>query len=255
MSLGEKVKAMSNNPSVQAPTAGAKDLGGQKSASKEKTEAFRKQGAAIRQSMSDDQKALEGSKSDKVEFIAILGNPAKSQSRKVKDGYEDSKRPCGFQFKVLEDMTVPVAPLKPDCVNELDVQTPPSEKPVKAGEVVNLNIVETAMFISRNEFAGTFKGGGKEVFIYPASSKNAEQPRPSLRMTGASIKENMIMVAEMVGAKDGKGGTPKVLPEFEEAFAPLFRSRRVSRGGSGASKKSGEATKNTAAAFRQLYGI
>ena len=51
----------------------------------------------------------------------------------------------------------------------LDVE-PATERQVKAGEVVALNIVETAMFISRMEFAGRFTGEGTSVFLSAKTS-------------------------------------------------------------------------------------
>lgn len=245
MSFSEKAAKAegAKAPVTQAPKSGIVKGSGNSS----KTEEFRLKGKTLREGMSDDQRAQEGSKSDTVAFVATLANPAKPQRRKKGSEYIESKRPCGYQFKILEDTTVPVAPLKAECKSELDVELPATERPVKAGEIVSLNIIETAIFISRFEYAGTFRGEGTEVFIVPTASAKRVDPTPCLRQTGGSIKENMIMVAEMV---DGKA---KVLPEFEESFAPLFRERKTHRHGSGKGTKAGETTKNTAAAFRALY--
>lgn len=225
-----------------------------KQSGNKKTEAFKASGEAIRAQMSDDQKAIEGSKSDKVAFVACLGNPARAQARKTGGEYTDSYQVVGYQLKVLEDCAVPVAPLAEQCKDILDVVTPPSMRNAKAGEVVNLNVVETAMFISRPEYAGTFAGEGKTVYISAVSSQARKDPYPCLKTTDGSIKENMILIAEMEGQENGKGGVPRIKEEFA-AFAPLYVKKKSKRAGSGASRVQGDAIKNTAAAFRQLYGI
>lgn len=253
MSLSDKMKEVGSKPGVApaapvAPSAGISKPNDAVS----KGVAFRARGAQARANMSEDQKVLEGSKSDKVVLLATLGNPAKSQPRKKGGDYIASKKVCGYQIKVLEDTTVPVAPLKENCVDELDVQTPPSERAVKAGEIVNLNVMETALMISRIEYGGSFTGEGTSAYITATISKSKENPSPCLRTLEGSIKENMIMVAEMVGQKDGKGGHAEVKEEFKE-FAPLFRKRSAKRAGSGNGHKAGEAIKDTAAAFRVLF--
>lgn len=221
-----------------------------------KTEAFRNQGAAIRAAMSDDEKALEGSKSDKVEFVACLANPAKKQSRKSKGEYKDSFQVVGYIVKPLEDMEVPVAHIKADAKNPLDVDAP-TMRTVKAGEELKLNVMETAMFISKPEFAGSFTGGGKHVFLSVVFSENKETPTPCLKRAGSegSIKTNMIMVAEKVGAgSDGTGGTWQTIEGCDQ-FNVLFKKKSMTRKGAGVRKEDGEVQKNTAAAFRQMFGI
>lgn len=251
MSLSDKMAQAGVKKGVAptTPAAGIKKV----SDASNKGEAFRMKGAQARANMSEDQKALEGSKSDKVAFVATLGNPAKSQPRKKGGDYIQSNKVCGYQIKVLEDTTVPVAPLKPECKDELDVQLPATERKVKAGETVTLNVIETALMISRTEYAGTFSGEGTNVYISATISKTKPDPSPCLRAADGSIKENMIMVAEMVGQKDGKGGRAEVKEEFKE-FAPLFRPRTAKRSGGGNGRKAGESIMDTAAAFRALYG-
>lgn len=252
MSLSDKMaKASASVVAPKAPQAPVAN-GVKKTGATGKGAEFRAMGQKSRANMSEDQKALEGSKSDKVVLIATLGNPAKGQPRKVGGTYVPSKQVCGYQIKVLEDTQIPVAPLKENCKDHLDVTFPATERTAKAGEIVNLNVVEMAMLISRVEYAGTFSGEGVTATLSATISASRKDPAPCLRTSGGSIKENMIMVADMVGQHDGKGGHAEVKEEFK-AFAPLFRPRSASRSGSGNSRKSGESTKATAAAFRALY--
>lgn len=266
MSMSDKMKQAGMKPgSAPAPApvvsteqgANANAGGAKPTATKQKTEAFQNHGAQLRAQMSDDQKALEGTKSDAVEFLAALGNPKKSRNRKEGGEYVDSFEVVGYTFKLNEDMEVPHAPLAQDAKNGLNVQKPPQMIAHKAGDVVYLNITETTMFISRPEFAGAFSGNGKHVYISAVYSKSSTTPTPCLKRPSAegSIKSNIMMVAESVGAgADGKGGTWKCIEGCEQ-FAPLFTSVGVRRGGSGSAKRAGESAKNTAAAFRALLGI
>ena len=152
-------------------------------------------------------------------------------------------------------MTVPYAPLKADFKSPVDVESI-SERPVKAGTVISLNLVETGAFISKPEFAGQFTGEGEEVAITAKCSASREEPLPVLRKlnNGGSIKANMDLVAEIIGGGDGQKGTPKVKDEYAETFGVLFQKKsagKKSRGG--ASKTAGESANDIAAAFRELY--
>lgn len=256
MSMGDKMKEAgigAPTPKATAPTA-KPNADVVKKGANTKSDAFKATGQAVRAQMSEDQKALEGTKRGSVAFVACLGDPARKQSRKTKGEYEDSYRPVGYRFKVLEDMKVPHAPFAENCKDLLDVQTPPQMVEVKAGEEINLNIVEAAMFISMPEFAGAFNGEGKHVYIHAVCSQNRKDPYPALKTNEGSIKENMILIAEMEGQIDGKGGTPKLKEGFE-SFAPLYKKTRTTRAGGRATGKASTATEDTAAAFRQLYGM
>lgn len=238
----EKKQAEEATPAV-TPTADGKAS---------KAEAFRQEGAAIRAQMTEDQKAAEGSKSDKVAFVCSLGNPAKRQNRVEKSQNIASHEVVGYKFKVLEDTVVPVAPYVSS--NILDV-APATEKTVKAGEVVALNLVETAMFMSRIEYAGKFTGEGTGVNLTVRSAKDRTDPLPVLQLAGeGSIKSTMELVGDIVGAgADGKGGTVTVKPEYQETFGKLFEKRRLGRQAAGKIKKAGNAQANIAAAFRSYY--
>lgn len=219
-----------------------------------KNDQFKATGAAARAQMSEDQKAIEGTKSDKVAFICALGDPNKKQSRKEGKENKDSNVVVGYKFKILEDMEVPNAPLKADWKTLIDVE-PATMVPVKAGQIVSLNLVETGMFICRTEFAGKFTGEGTEVNISAKHSQNRQEPLPALRngASSGSIKANMELIADMVGASDTNKGTPKIKDEFAEKFSMLYTKKSAGKKNAGGSRKEGESTKDIAAAFRALY--
>lgn len=220
-----------------------------------KTDAFKEKGAAIRQQMSEDERSAEGTKSDKVAFVCSLGDPNRKQSRVDKHTNVPSHVVVGYKFKVLEDMLVPKAPWKPGFTNSLDYENPVTMVEAKAGDIVQCTIPEMAMFISRPEFAGKFTGEGKGVFLSAAASQNNPVPMPTLKLIGSgSVKESMELVADMVGGVDGKKGTPKIKPEYEEKFGVLYAKTKISRGGKAGGKDNGsEASANLAAAFRAHF--
>lgn len=219
------------------------------------TAQFKASGQAARAGMSDDQKAIEGSKSDKVAFVCALGDPNKKQTRVEGGQAKDSYTVVGYKFQALEDCTVPVAPLKKGFKHLADVGEF-SEKQVKAGETIVCNLVEAGAFISKIEYAGKFTGNGEPVGLSAKCSASREVPLPILRRltSSGSIKDNMELIADMVGADGTNKGTPQIKPEYAETFGVLYEKRgKVTKPGKGA--KAAEATEDIAAAFRAFYGM
>lgn len=243
MALSNKIKETGAVAPAQEETKVAKGVSA--------SDQFRADGAKMRETMTADEKAVEGSKSDMIAFVAALGNPARKQDR-----VEGNKSiPCyevvGYEFKALEDVTVPFIPLKsadPFNVGE------ESTRQVKAGETFHLTIYETAMLISRIEYAGKFSGEGDAVVLSAKSSKNRPTPLPILKKAASqgSIKSNIKLVADMIGDANGGKGTPKVKEEYAEKFAVIFQRKTVTRDGVNKVAKTGEAAADLAAAFRKV---
>lgn len=258
MSLKDKLEAAQNGQASQAPAAPAPAPAPTPSGAKgvaTKTELFKQKGQSIRAQMTEDQKAAEGSKSDKIAFVCALGDPARKQARVENKTSVPSYVVVGYKFRALEDVMVPKAPLKQGMKNILDVEEA-TERPVKAGEEFHMNIVETAMLISRVEYAGRFSGEGTQVALSVKTSTDREEPLPILNKIGAgSIKENMELIADMVGG-DGtekNRGTAQVKDEYAETFGALYNRSRLAKKSAGAAKKAGEGQADIAAAFRAYY--
>lgn len=246
----EKEKNQASATPQEAPAAGT----GTKKVGGGKVSPFSMKGAAIRQKMTDDEKAIEGSMSAKVAFVCALGDPNKNQSRQAKKEAVPSKTVVGYKVKLLEDMEVPEAPLKADWKDLIDYDgTKKTMIPHKAGEVVALNIPEMAMFITDSKFAGKFTGEGRVVSIGGASSESRQIPFPILKLLGGgSVKENMEMIADMIGTENGSKGTPKIKPEYAEKFGMIYN--KISMKKTSAKKSGGsEASANLAAAFRSYF--
>lgn len=236
-------------PAGNAPVAGTTTAG--KKGRDERHDKLVAQGSAIREKMSDEEKQLEGSKSDKVAFVGALGDPNKPQFRKENGQDIPSFVVVGYAFKALEDMTVPRADLKSGFKNFMDVGAM-SEETVKAGETFYLNVFETGALISKTIYAGSFTGEGVEVTLGAKFAQNRVEPLPVLNKSGkGSVKENMILIADMQGADPAKKvkGTPVIKNEFASKFSVLYEKRVAGKKGSSAGRQAGESTKDLAAAF------
>lgn len=248
-------KAINNaNPTAPAPaptpapapavsTAPTASVG--KSKSSAQTEAFKAQGKSIRES-DPKIKEIEGTKSDKVEFLNALGDPSRPQKRREGSRDIDSYQVVGYAFKIHEDMKVPKATLKAGFKSLTDCEDPVWED-APAGSTVYLNNYETGILIAQPQFAGRFTGGGNSVSFSVKFSAERNEPLPVLNKDGAgSIKENMILIAD-VAEVDGKK-TYKLKEGFDK-FNVLYIKRSAGARGGSNNVKSGETQANLAAAF------
>jgi len=221
-----------------------------------KAQQFKATGASIRQQESAanaDYAAIEGSKQDKVAFVCALGDPNRKQGRVEGGNTVPSYVVVGYKFKLLEDMTVPKAPIKTGFKSLVDVESM-TEVPHKAGDIVALNLAETGAFLSKVELAGKINGEGDEVALTVKMSAEREEPLPVLKKTSAgSIKANMELIADMVGETADQKGKPQIKPEYADTFGVLYVKKSVAKGESGAAKKAGESSADIAAAFRKHY--
>lgn len=243
MALSDKLTTGAQTPAQAAPQS-------KKEEKMKKDTAFAEKGSALRSTMAEDQKAVEGSKSDKVAFVCCLINPAKRQNRVANKESILAYQNVGYKFKALEDMQVPVAPLKEKFASDVDVENV-TFKPVKKGEIFALNICETGILITQLPYAGSFTGEGQTVTVTVRHANNRPDPLPVLRKVGSSIKE----VVEEVATKatvDGKD-VYTVKDEYAEKFGVYFRKDSARKKSADASKKSGERQKDVAAAFRDFY--
>lgn len=243
---GNVAPAAAPQAAPKAPTGGK----GQKMADVLKT-----QGQALRAQMTEDQKAAEGSKRDKVAFVAAIGDPTHPQSRTENKQSKAGVLIVGYRLKALEDMTVPVCPLKPDCKDPLDCAGI-SSITVKAGDTFDVNLAEMTLLISQPEYAGKFSGEGQEVYISSSSTQDAAKVRPIFRLVEeGSIKTNTIMIADIVGKEtDPKGkGQAVIKPEFADKFGAWIRKKSAKKSAGSATQKGGESAANLAAAFGNLY--
>lgn len=260
MAISDKLNQTNPNPNpapapapTPNPTPSPKPVSGKMGGTSSQTEAFRKKGADARANMTEDQKQQEGARSGNVEFICALGDPSRKQSRVDNSTSVPSHVVVGYKFKVNEDTTVPFAPIAEGWKTPLDVEEP-TERPVKSGEIVNLNVVETARFIVRLEYGGRFTGGNTSVGITAKYAKDRPEPLPVLTKLGrGSIKENMELIADMIGADDKNAGTPAIKEEYKASFSALYRKKSLGSKSTGSAQADGETQKVLAAAFRAIY--
>lgn len=251
MALSDVAKTTGVAPTGETPSTNVTQTVGGKTGDK-RHEQFAASGASIREKLSDEEKQLEGSKSDKVVYLGALGDPAKPQSRKQDNKDIPSYAVVGYAFKALEDITVPRADLNKNFKNLMDVGAL-TEEAVKAGETFYLNVFEMGAFVSKSEYAGKISGEGNSVIFNVKYSKNRVDPMPVLNKEGGkgSVKENMILIAD-TSEVDGKK-VHKIKDDFAAKFGVLYEKRLAPRkgGAKAGSTATGESTKNIAAAFQQ----
>ena len=228
-----------------AQTNGATTDAAGKAANKGKTDAFKTDGQNYRNQNKDYDEVPK--KSDSIEFIAALTDPKRRQNRVEKKNSVESYVVVGYKFRAKEDIEVPFAPYVKGMKSFLDVEEP-TWRTVKAGETFGLNIVETGILISKPEFAGTFSGGDRKVFISAKASKDRDEMLPILmQRDDGSIKEGAEHIADLSADKK----TATVKPEYEASFANIYYKKAVVRDKSGAKKS--ESSVNIAAAFYDFY--
>lgn len=249
MAISDVINKKGASAPAAAPAPAPKAAGNPASA--QKKEAFQRGGEAERAKMTDDQKAAEGSKSDTLEFITCMCDPLKNQSRTANNESIPSKTVVGYKFRTTEPITYQRATYSKNAKsdNYLDVIAP-VEVQAAAGETLVLNIVETAMLLSKVEYCGVASGGETPVILLATQKASQTEPTPILKLAGnkGSIKEKMEMIAEV--GPDGK--TAKIKEEYADVFGPLYARRKASKGGAVKAKK-GEGQAVLAAAFRHLY--
>lgn len=252
MALSDVTKGATASAGTTAPAPAVTGTTNAKKGRDNRHDALVNQGRAIRTKMTDEEKQLEGSKSDKVAFVGALGDPNKPQFRKENNEDKPSYVVVGYAFEALEDCVVPRADIKSGFKNFMDVGAM-TEENVKAGETFYLNIYETGAMISKSIYAGSFSGKGVTVTLGAKYAQNREEPLPVLNKQGkGSVKENMILIADMQGADPANKvkGTPVIKDEFASKFSVLYEKRVAGRPGTGKSAKAaGESTKDIAAAF------
>ena len=246
MALSDVTKTETQAPATETAKAGFASA-----------EDFRKLGQQTRNAEKQSDAAYadkEGSKQGAIAFVCALGDPNRKQNRVEGENKNiPSYAVVGYKFKLLEDMTIPHAPLKQNCKTPVDVE-PMTEVAHKAGDVVILNLVETGALLSRVEFAGKASGEGEVVALTVKISKDRPEPLPILKKVGeGSIKANMELIADMVGATDTEKGKPQIKAEFAEAFSVLYNRTKTASKQAG-TPKAGEAAAEIAAAFRSFYG-
>ncbi len=215
------------------------------------------QGIEARKFLSEDEKKAEGAKSAEIAFIATIGG--KKQKRVEAKQAVDSYKPIGYRFKANADLMVPESPLvaKGDAYQ---TKAPTEWRPVKKGETFDLNLVETAILLSKSEFGGTASGDANLVVSLCASIDQADGDdiiKPYLRVAQGSIKANLITAATEQSGGVSVGGkeavTYIVKPEFQKKFGLIFERKQVGGVGGLSSKDTKDSAKNWAAYLRTAY--
>lgn len=208
-----------------------------------------------------------GTLSDKIAFVAPLGNPLRDDVTTVEvDGKKEKKITpfiVGYRMKALVDLVVPdcgtTDRFKKDYMDYNDIN---GKKEVKAGETFDVTPFEMAVLASDKRINRTFSGG-ERVAICCWSKKELtgggkagdvtvkSMPRAVLRLTEGSIKDYaMVNVCEKTIEMDENGNQKKVgkINAGFEKWAPLCKATVRTAGARAAGSKSGKAVYDASAA-------
>lgn len=151
--------------------------------------------------------AATGSMSEKLHFVASLGDPSKIDKTTLpgKNGGEpkvyETSTIVGYQFTCDEDLDVPNVPLGDDAKSNSMSYTgdPTATVRIPAGTTFNLSRFETAMLMSRDEFNAKASGGELKVYM----SYNLKEKKNS---TGAVVKTSAATAVPVVALRSDVPG-------------------------------------------------
>lgn len=207
------------------------------------------EGNRIIESMSEDEKAKLGSKSDTLHFICQLGLASKKRSRKVNGENTDSFTPVGVKLRTDIDIKIPY--LKDITKNNKTGIDPDEDfdyRIARAGEKFDLTLYEFMFLIVQDEYNGRLIVNGKDFYAYLSvkanaygevykleeneahdndsgtrslKRKNAKLPTPTIifEKNNGSSKENMIEI-------DRKEDGSWIIKEEFKRFEPLLSKRK-----------------------------
>jgi hypothetical protein len=220
---------------------------------KSKNNELKNIGDAVRGSMSDAEKAMEGTKSAAIQLIRAIGNANKKVTRTSPNKESiTSNEVIGYVIKNVsgEAINIPVAPYKGSNICEANISGEMRQLPAGAQTVVNL--VEAGMLVSQVEFAGKFTGGGVEARFTPKTQKDSQLPKVTFKISGGSIKDNMLLIGKDKTA-DGQvqfvGEATEFATDLERSFKAVFARKSANRA---AKKVAKDTFAINAAAFRQM---
>jgi hypothetical protein len=241
--VGTPVETQAGAPSAPSVDAQAKT----------KNNELKNIGEQARGTMTDAEKAMEGSKSAAIQMVRAIGNANKKVTRTGPNKESIvSNEVIGYVIKNVsgEAIAIPVAPYKGSNICEANISGETRQLPAGAQTVVNL--VEAGMLVSQVEFAGKFTGNGVEARFTPKPQKDSQLPKVTFKTSGGSIKDNMLLIGKEKSA-DGQvmftGECAEFATDLERSFKPVFVRKSASRG---TKKVAKDTFAINAAAFRQM---
>lgn len=250
MALDLNIPAPVDAPVVDAPVEGGSaqvDTPAVGASKQQLKDAFYKKGADARANMTKEEADAEGSASGSIEFVTCIGNPKKLVTDSSASDGEKKPQVVGYIFKSNKPITIKRVPFVEHTKDAVKVNFDAiTEETVEAGVEFKLNLIETALLLSRVEYAGKASGGAITALLISRFAQSRTEPQPALRRLNGegSIKSGMVLI----GSQQADGSWA-VNPGFE-SFSNFFDTERVVRSGS---KAKVDPEKEAAAAFRALY--
>lgn len=165
------------------------------SRSRELADAFISLGEQARKQMPEQEEQMLGSGVGDVTLLCKLVDPTKPI--KVIRSDDEDKRSLlviGWMFRANRDIEIPRAPYVVNSGSLIDVE-PVTYTVVKSGEEFCLNRVETAMLLSRDEYAGAvLTESGDEAYLVANFRWGSREPIPNI-----STKDKDVLPMRPIG--------------------------------------------------------
>ena len=164
------------------------DVKSTESRSRELADAFISLGEQARKQMPEQEEQMLGNRVGDVTLLCKLVDPTKPVKVIRSDG-EDKRSflVIGWMFRANRDIEIPRAPYIVDSSSLIDVE-PVTYTVVKSGEEFCLNRAETAMLLSRDEYAGAvLTESGDEAYLIAQFRWGSHEPIPNISTNGKDV--------------------------------------------------------------------
>lgn len=176
-----------------------------------------------------------GEHADKLEFITVLGNAYRSQTKTVTESMVGtstktkktvtSYMPCGIKLRTKVDLEIPVLPTLTEAEASVDFNKYRVQQ-VNAGETFVLSYAAAVFLLTQPYFAGTIKGKGMQPDVILRVRYNSKSDvyrayfsykRESKAAKVGALKDTL----EVIGSKDDEDGMVYLFEEYIETFSSL----------------------------------
>lgn len=219
--------------------AGTPATGG--SASRKKTSAsdqVRKRGDAILSEMTDEERAVVGSKSHTLIFKTLLGLASKRSNRRVTDARNlDCSTAVGGIYVSTEDIKIPRISLELNEETGIDPEKDIVWVDQPANVPFDLTKYEMMFFITQEQYGGEFatetnpNGGFFSAKLPNYLTGKQALPTPVVNLRGTAIKANITDIDQK-----NEADVWEIKPEYKERYGVLIKPKQPTRTG-GAKKK------------------
>lgn len=210
----------------------------------------------VASSLTDEERANLGSKSNTLKLVRVLGLGSKKDSRKVGGAtgqMVECDKPVALELLTEIDIEVPVLPVTTNVksdINFAEVQT----RTVKAGEKFQVTYYEAMLLLIRDEYMGTFHANGQDneailsVNLPKYLGGDQKIPTPAFNFRNGAFKEDIHRMDTQLEDKTW------VMQEEFIHYADFLKRQKSQRATGSATSRVSQQTK-VALTLQKAFGI